>query len=51
MLDKREDGGYATPLDSVGEFGVYVSRIREDSTVEHGLAMWIVADNLRRAPP
>ena len=48
VLDKREDGGYATPLDSVGEFGVYVSRIREDPTVEHGLAMWIVADNLRK---
>ena len=48
VIDKREDGGYATPLESVGEFGVYVSRIREDPTVEHGLALWVVADNLRK---
>ena len=48
VIDKREDGGYATPLENVGEFGVYVSRIREDPTVEHGLALWVVADNLRK---
>ena len=48
VIDKREDGGYITPLESVGEFAVYVSRIREDPTVEHGLAMWIVSDNLRK---
>ena len=48
VIDKHEDGGYATPLETVGEFGVYVSRIRSDPTVEHGLAMWIVADNLRK---
>ena len=48
VIDKREDGGYITPLESVGEFAVYVSRIREDPTVEHGLALWVVADNLRK---
>ena len=48
VLDKREDGGYATPLDCVGEFGVFVSRIRSDPTVDHGIALWIVADNLRK---
>ena len=48
VIDKREDGGYITPLESVGEFAVYVSRIREDPTVEHGLAMWVVSDNLRK---
>ncbi len=48
VLDKREDGGYATPLETVGEFGVYVSRIRSDPTVEHGIALWCVADNLRK---
>jgi aspartate-semialdehyde dehydrogenase len=48
VIDKREDGGYMTQLESVGEFAVYVSRIREDPTVEHGLAMWVVSDNLRK---
>ena len=48
VLDKREDGGYATPLESVGEFGVFVSRIRSDPTVDHGLAFWCVSDNLRK---
>ncbi len=48
VVDKREDGGYMTPLESVGEFGVYVSRIRTDSTVEHGIALWCVSDNLRK---
>jgi len=48
VIDKREDGGYATPLETVGEFGVYVSRIRNDPTVEHGLNLWVVSDNLRK---
>jgi len=48
VVDKREDGGYVTPLESVGEFATYVSRIREDPTVENGLAMWVVSDNLRK---
>ena len=48
VIDKHEDGGYATPLDSVGEDATYISRIREDSTLDNGLSMWIVSDNLRK---
>jgi len=48
VLDKREPGGYATPVETVGEYDTYVSRIREDVTVENGLAMWVVSDNLRK---
>ncbi len=48
VVDKREDGGYVTPVEAAGEDATYVSRIRKDPTVEHGLAMWIVADNLRK---
>jgi aspartate-semialdehyde dehydrogenase len=48
VIDSREDGGYATPLDCVGEFATFVSRIREDHTVEHGLSLWVVSDNLRK---
>ncbi|PPD30024.1 MAG: aspartate-semialdehyde dehydrogenase [Hyphomicrobium sp.] len=46
VIDKREPGGYATPVDCAGEYATYVSRIREDATAENGLAMWIVSDNL-----
>jgi aspartate-semialdehyde dehydrogenase len=48
VVDKREDAGYATPVEAAGEDATYVSRIRKDPTVEHGLAMWIVSDNLRK---
>jgi aspartate-semialdehyde dehydrogenase len=48
VIDKREPGGYATPIESVGEYDTYVSRIREDATVENGLSMWVVSDNLRK---
>ena len=48
VVDKREDGGYVTPLDCVGEFATYVSRIRQDSTIENGLNFWCVSDNLRK---
>ncbi|WP_323014249.1 aspartate-semialdehyde dehydrogenase [Devosia sp.] len=48
VIDKREAGGYATPVESVGEYDTYVSRIREDNTVENGLALWVVSDNLRK---
>ncbi len=48
VVDKHEDGGYVTPVDCVGDFATFVSRIREDITVENGLAMWIVSDNLRK---
>ncbi len=46
VVDKREPGGYVTPVEAAGEFATYVSRIREDATVDNGLALWIVADNL-----
>ena len=48
VVDKREDGGYVTPVECVGDFATYISRIREDATVENGLAMWVVSDNLRK---
>jgi len=48
LYDERADGGYCTPLDCVGEDGVFVSRLRADTTVKHGLSMWIVSDNLRK---
>ena len=48
VIDKREDGGYITPVESAGEFPVYVSRIRKDPTVKHGLNLWCVSDNLRK---
>ena len=48
VVDKHEPGGYITPLEAVGEDATYVSRIREDKTVKHGLALWCVADNLRK---
>lgn len=48
VVDKREDGGYVTPIECVGEDATYVSRVRKDPTVEHGLNMWIVSDNLRK---
>jgi aspartate-semialdehyde dehydrogenase len=48
VIDKRENGGYITPLESAGEDATFISRIREDSTVDNGLSMWIVSDNLRK---
>ena len=48
VVDKREDGGYVTPYEATGEDATYISRIREDPTVDNGLAMWVVADNLRK---
>lgn len=48
VVDKHEDGGYVTPYESAGEDATYISRIREDGTVENGLAMWVVSDNLRK---
>jgi len=48
VIDKREDGGYITPHEAAGEDATYVSRIREDATVENGLAFWCVSDNLRK---
>ena len=48
VIDKREDEGYVTPVECVGEFATFVSRVREDPTVDNGLALWIVSDNLRK---
>jgi len=48
VMDTREDGGYMTPLECAGEDDTYVSRIRIDPTVPHGLAFWCVSDNLRK---
>ena len=48
VVDKREDGGYVTPIEAVGEHATYVSRIRVDSTVDNGLSFWCVSDNLRK---
>jgi aspartate-semialdehyde dehydrogenase len=48
VIDSREPGGYATPVDATGEDDTYVSRIREDATVENGLSLWVVSDNLRK---
>jgi aspartate-semialdehyde dehydrogenase len=48
VIDKREPGGYVTPHEAAGEDATYISRIREDATVENGLSLWCVADNLRK---
>ena len=48
VIDKHEDGGYITPVECAGEDATYISRIREDATVENGLALWVVSDNLRK---
>ncbi|MFL5141042.1 MAG: aspartate-semialdehyde dehydrogenase, partial [Microvirga sp.] len=48
LVDKREPGGYVTPVECVGDYATFVSRIREDHTVENGLSLWVVSDNLRK---
>ena len=48
LIDKREDGGYVTPVECVGDGATFVSRVREDSTVDNGLSLWCVSDNLRK---
>ncbi|MFE3838944.1 aspartate-semialdehyde dehydrogenase [Pseudogemmobacter sonorensis] len=48
LVDKREAGGYVTPIECVGEYATYISRVREDPTVENGLNIWCVSDNLRK---
>ncbi|TNE41999.1 MAG: aspartate-semialdehyde dehydrogenase [Alphaproteobacteria bacterium] len=48
VVDKREDGGYVTPVECVGDFATFVSRIRVDPTIDNGLSMWVVSDNLRK---
>ena len=48
VVDRREDEGYVTPVECVGEYETFVSRLRVDDSVEHGLALWVVSDNLRK---
>ena len=48
VVDKREDGGYTTPVECVGEYATFISRIRQDPTIENGLNLWCVSDNLRK---
>ncbi|MFC7702797.1 aspartate-semialdehyde dehydrogenase [Plastorhodobacter daqingensis] len=48
VIDKRENGGYVTPIECVGDYATFISRIRTDSTIENGLNMWCVSDNLRK---
>ncbi len=48
LVDKPEDGGYVTPVECVGDYATFVSRVREDPTVDNGLNIWVVSDNLRK---
>jgi aspartate-semialdehyde dehydrogenase len=48
VIDKREDGGYVSPVECVGDFATFISRIRQDSTVDNGINLWCVSDNLRK---
>ena len=48
VIDKREDGGYVTPKECVGDFATFISRLRQDSTIDNGLNFWCVSDNLRK---
>ena len=48
VIDKREDGGYITPTECVGDYATYISRIRQDPTLDSGINLWCVSDNLRK---
>ena len=48
VVDKRDDGGYTTPIECVGEYATFVSRIRHDPTIDNGINLWCVSDNLRK---
>ena len=48
VIDKRENGGYITPIECVGDNATYISRIRQDSTIDNGINLWCVSDNLRK---
>ena len=48
LVDKRENGGYVTPIECVGEYATFISRVRQDTTVENGISLWCVSDNLRK---
>jgi aspartate-semialdehyde dehydrogenase len=48
VIDKREDGGYVSPVECVGDYATFISRIRQDVTTENGINLWCVSDNLRK---
>ncbi len=48
VIDKREDGGYVSPIECVGDYATFISRIRQDSTIDNGINLWCVSDNLRK---
>jgi aspartate-semialdehyde dehydrogenase len=48
LVDKREDGGYVTPIECVGDYATFISRVRDDSTIDNGINLWCVSDNLRK---
>ena len=48
VIDKRENGGYVTPVECVGDYATFISRIRQDSTIDNGINLWCVSDNLRK---
>ncbi len=48
VVDKREDGGYTTPIECVGDYATFISRIRQDPTIDNGINLWCVSDNLRK---
>jgi aspartate-semialdehyde dehydrogenase len=48
VIDKRENGGYVTPIECVGDYATFISRIRQDSTIDNGINLWCVSDNLRK---
>ena len=48
VIDKRDDGGYVTPVECAGDYATFISRLRQDSTIENGLNLWCVSDNLRK---
>ena len=48
VIDKREDGGYVTPVEATGDYATFISRIRQDSTIDNGINLWCVSDNLRK---
>ena len=48
VVDKREDEGYVTPVECVGDYATFISRIRNDPTIDNGLNLWVVSDNLRK---
>ncbi len=48
VVDKREDGGYVTPVECVGDYATFISRIRDDQTLDNAINLWVVSDNLRK---